>query len=483
MTGSRAPSSRLSGLRLALLMTVAAVAAAGGSSAFAMSLRDAVELAVDSNPEIGAAIENRAATGFELQQALGLYAPRVDLEASTGAERLSTPARRLAGTADNTLLPTEVGVTVSYDLLDGGFRDSEKDRQAARLDGAALRVLERSEFIALQIAQQYFEVMLQARIRDIAIQNVAFHKKTLQNVMDLQGKTATEADVQQAQERLAAANARVEEAQEALNAAKSSYQSLVGIPFEKGSMPSRPGKSLPRTLDEAIAFARSQNPRLRIASADIDAASAVVDQSKAGLNGKLSFQGAASAGNDIGGTEGITTDISGKLVFKMNLFDGGIQQAQVQENIHRETQAMMEQQQTLREVEDAVRVSWDRIHSQGSLAGQYSAQLSASNQLVSSYSDQFTVGSRSLLDVLDAQNSKFSVQILAETASFGVRFSEYRLLAATGHLLSYLGVDAPEDATADARQKVGAPAADDAEPRLRSPLNIDGPINLTQYVK
>ena len=189
MTGSRAPSSRLSGLRLALLMTVAAVAAAGGSSAFAMSLRDAVELAVDSNPEIGAAIENRAATGFELQQALGLYAPRVDLEASTGAERLSTPARRLAGTADNTLLPTEVGVTVSYDLLDGGFRDSEKDRQAARLDGAALRVLERSEFIALQIAQQCDDALIHVndgtiRVRDHHIGVEAFERAQLSNGLD-----------------------------------------------------------------------------------------------------------------------------------------------------------------------------------------------------------------------------------------------------------------------------------------------------------
>jgi len=75
------------------------------------------------------------------------------------------------------------------------------------------------------------------------------------------------------------------------------------------------------------------------------------------------------------------------------------------------------------------------------------------------------------------------VQILAETANFGVRFSEYRLLAATGHLLSYLGVAAPEDATADARAKVGALSADAAEPRLRTPLDLDGPIDLTHYVK
>ena len=477
-------SSVHNGLRCWLLGTTVSLAVLGwAASADAMTLRQAVQMAVDSNPEIGQAIEDRAATGFELQQALGLYAPRVDLNASTGAELLSNPTRRAAGLDNHVLLPTQVGISVSYDIFDSGYRDAESDRQAARLDGAALRVLERSEFIALEIAQQYFEVMLQARIRDIAQQNVAFHQQTLQNVTDLQGKTATDADVLQAKERLAAAKARVEEAQEALDADKSTFQSLGGIPFDKGTLPTRAGHSLPGTLDEALGNARSNNPRLRIASADIDAAGFQVDESKAGLGPKVSFNGAASTGNDVGGTEGVTNDLSGTLSLKMNLFDGGIQQAQVQENVHRETQAMLAQQQALREVEDQVRVSWDRIRSQSSLESQYNQQLSASTNLVSAYSDQFTVGSRSLLDVLDAQNSKFSVQILAETADFGVRFSEYRLLAATGKLLNFLGVPAPADATADTRAKIGAPPADAAEPRVEQPLNIDGPIDLTHYVK
>jgi adhesin transport system outer membrane protein len=144
---------------------------------------------------------------------------------------------------------------------------------------------------------------------------------------------------------------------------------------------------------------------------------------------------------------------------------------------------MLAQQQALREVEDQVRVSWDRIRSQSSLEGQYQQQLNASDSLVSAYSDQFTVGSRSLLDVLDAQNSKFSVQILAETANFGVRFSEYRLMAASGKLLAFLGVAPPDEAAAGMRDKIGAASAADAEPRLHQPLRLDGPIDLTHYTK
>src|SRR5690348_11454211 len=51
----------------------------GGSvAAHAMSLREAVSIALISNPQIGQAIQNREAIEFELRQARGLYLPRVD---------------------------------------------------------------------------------------------------------------------------------------------------------------------------------------------------------------------------------------------------------------------------------------------------------------------------------------------------------------------------------------------------------------------
>src|SRR5690606_9192335 len=120
-----------------------------------MSLRDAVNYALNSNPEIGQAIQSREAVEFELRQALGRYAPRVDLEASAGVQRLDNSSRRAAGISDDALLPAQIALVATFDLFDGGDRDAEVARQAARIDSASFRVLERSEFIALQIARVY----------------------------------------------------------------------------------------------------------------------------------------------------------------------------------------------------------------------------------------------------------------------------------------------------------------------------------------
>ena len=115
---------------------------------------------------------------------------------------------------------------------------------------------------------------------------------------------------------------------------------------------------------------------------------------------------------------GATHEVQGRLVFRMNIFDGGIKDAEVQENMRRESEAVLALSQVHREVEEAVRTSWNRMRRQGELAAAYQQQLNASASLVGSYEEQFGVGQRSLLDVLDAQNTRYNVQVLAETAQF-----------------------------------------------------------------
>jgi adhesin transport system outer membrane protein len=473
----------LKSFRNALLGTAATLLALLPGVASAMSLSEATRIALESNPEIGQAAENREAIEFELRQAMGLYMPRIDVEASTGVQLLSNESRRGAGIEDDPLYPNQVGITASYDLFDSGFRQSEANRQAARIDGASFRVLERSEFIALQIARLYFEIILQQRIIDLSRQNVAFHQTTLDNVISaVNSGRLTEADRQQAQERLSAAKARVAEAMEQLEAAKIEFYKYVGMPFSDGTMPPRVGKDLPETLDVAIAAGRVNNPRVLLAGADIDAAAAMVEQAKSGLGPKLTLEAGANSGWDVGGSNGATHELQGRLVFRMNIFDGGIKSAEVQEQIRRESEAQLALHQVHREVEEAVRISWDRMHRQGELAAAYREQLEASASLVDAYEEQFDIGQRSLLDVLDAANTRYNVQVLYETSQFSVRFAEYRLMAASGLLLKFLGLGAPSQAQAYARDLLGTPSHADAEPRVRKPVDLASPFDLTRFV-
>ena len=186
--------------RLGLLTTVAIFSC---GNAHALTLKEAMAVAVESNPEIGQAIENREAIEFELRQAKGLYLPSVDLEASAGARRLDNPDRRALSIDNDALYPAETDLTVTQTLYDSGARRAELNSQASRVDGASFRVLERSEFIGLSVVQDYLEAMLQASIVVEAKKNLGFHQGILGDIRQgIAGGALNEADRQQAEERL-----------------------------------------------------------------------------------------------------------------------------------------------------------------------------------------------------------------------------------------------------------------------------------------
>src|SRR3954463_12833049 len=75
--------------------------------AFGVELRDAVQAALNTNPEVRQAVANRSATQEERVQAQGLYYPRISVEGSAGVRSLRNPTRRRIGIAGSTLYPIE----------------------------------------------------------------------------------------------------------------------------------------------------------------------------------------------------------------------------------------------------------------------------------------------------------------------------------------------------------------------------------------
>ncbi|CAH1649380.1 Channel protein TolC [Hyphomicrobiales bacterium] len=449
-------------------VVVGALPLLAATQSFALSLREAIATTIDSNPQIGAAIENREAIEFELRQARGLYMPRIDAEGSVGSrnlERRYSAVERLTGSRDNQgFSPVEIGVVGTWKLFDGFTTDAEVERQASRVDGASHRVLERSEFLALEVAREYFDILLQERLTGLASQNIGFLQDTVQRIRgNVSSGSLTDADLKQGEERVKAAEARAIEAKQNLNEAKIRLQRLVGKPFGKGAMPASMAGRLPKSVESGLALAVRNNPRIQIATADIDAAHALVKKARGKMLPEVFLEGRARSGRDIDGVEGRSTDLQARAVMRMNLYNGGIDQASIQEQTRRVAEAQFNRDQILREVREAVKLSFERRLRQSELTGVLGQQASLGDRLVSAYSEQFQVGRRSLLDLLDAQNTRYNAKVLHETAAMAARFSEYRILASTGQLVSSFGLRPPKQAEAYARTEAGVPPTADAE--------------------
>ena len=383
-----------------------AVAMQGGAVDYTgtVTLDQAVAAALETSPEINQAIMNKEAIEFEREQAQGLYLPRVDIEASAGIRRLENPTRRTLGIEEDALYPLEAGITAEQTIVDFGRRHGELMRQAARTDGAALRVAERSENTALLVSRQYLDILLQQRIVAAAEDNVTFHRNLVGDLgQGVQQGSISIADQQQAQERLQAAIVRKTEAEEALVNAQIQLQTLTGLSIGGAAMPQSLRAAVTPTLGEAVAEARQNNPKVKEAAADVDAAHAMVEKANGDLYPTIGVEARGRVGEDIDGFNGNTNDVQARVVLKWNIFDGGINRAKYQEMVRRSSEARFRLHELGRFAEEDVRRAWNSMSTQRKVAAELDTQSKVSDDLLLSYREQFNVGRRSLLDVLDAQ--------------------------------------------------------------------------------
>ena len=454
--------------------------AAGQSHA--LTLKEAVDTALHSNPEIGQAIENREAIEFELRQARGLY---LAFRRSRGLRRirlLDNTSRRILDLDDDELNRAEVGVVVTQKLIDFGSRRAEVDRQASRVDGASFRVLERSQVIALAVVQDYLEYLLQARIVADTAQNVQFHQGMAGgDPRGRRGRRADDADRQQAEERLLAAKSRNVEASGELEEAKIRFFKTVGVPSAKPCDARVGGRFAARVARFGHRSGSRQQPA-RQGRAELTSIQRrpTCRAARSRYYPELFAEGSARAGTDVDGDEGNTNDLQARLVLRWNLYRGGIDKANEQEKISRAS----EQRLVLHQVaprDRRSRATRPGIAASGapSLPSCCEPSRQSNDTLVSSYREQFKVGQRSLLDVLDAQNTRFNTKILADTATFASLFAEYRILATTGELVGVMGLSAPEQADAYARAEFNVPSAPEADDYARTPSHQENNFRST----
>ena len=449
------------------------------SPAFAIDLREAVQSALNTNPEIRQAVHNKIATREERKQAQGKWLPTISVEGSAGVRKLRNPTRRALGIADERLEPIEGQIIADQLLFDFGERTAEIRRQASRTDAAAARIEERSEFVALNVSRAYIDYLLQQRLVAIAADNATFHERLAGDLREGVARgSISVADQQQAEERLQSARARVTEAQEDLDTAAIQFQTLTGVPIDSVNMPPDLSGAMPGSLTDAEIMARENNPRVQEAIHDLATQREVIKTAQSQLGPRFNAEASARYGDDIDGFQGRTSDLSARVVMRWKIFDGLANTANVREQKARADEAHARLFEMQRRAEEDTRTAWSRLTNQTRLANELETQSRVADDLLLSYREQFNVGRRSLLDVLDAQNTRQNVQAQAETARLAKIYAQYRVLAASNRLIEALGVSMPSEGWSNESGRFNVnqvPATDRQENSM--PYPVMGPPN------
>jgi outer membrane protein, adhesin transport system len=247
-------------------------------------------------------------------------------------------------------------------------------------------------------------------------------------------------DDRQAEARLALAQASLSQLSGQLDEAVAAYRHITGtVPVQllRGDAPLG---ALPVDLQAALGQAIATHPAVRAAEQDLRAAEQERESARDSLWPRVTLELGATRNTDIDGIPGANYDRTAMLRLRQNLYRGGADSARVREAEARREEALARLGRARIDVERDVRQAWDGLAAARGRLEALRLHADASAEVVEAYRGQFSIGQRSLLDVLNAENESFAARSNYVSGDFAVSVGAYRLLAAMGRMLEHLGV-------------------------------------------
>lgn len=373
--------------------------------AHADTLQDAVNATIKTNPDILAAVNERLAVSEEINQARAGYFPTIDLAIGTGWEETDSPATRAAGGHHKeSLNRDEASLNLRQMLFDGMATKNEVRRQTARTDSRAYSVYSAAENTALEAVEAYLNVLRRQQLVDLANTNLEAHERTHDQIKLRSDRgVSRKADLDQSLGRVALAQANLVAEQNNLVDAGTEYLRIVGSTAESLTEPESPLSMIPATLDEAIDQAIGNHPTLKSAEADIESANAQHDTAQSPFFPRVDFELGTTADNNIDGVSGHNNDTTAMFRLRYNLLNGGKDKARRQETAHLINQAAEIRNNTRRQVEQSMRLSWSALQTVNNQMGYFQQHVESSEKSRDAYQQQFSLGQRTLLDLLDSE--------------------------------------------------------------------------------
>ena len=432
-------------------------------SAQSQTLEQAVAHTLDTNPDLRVAFNRFKAREEQFNQAVAGYMPTIDINGGYGYEQtdgVSTRRRPNVGDVDSDgvaeLNRGEFGVSLKQMLFDGFYTSSEVDRYSFEASADQWALLAAAEDMALDVSKVYLNYLRSDEVLRLAEKNLNSHKDIYDQIKQrTDSGLGSIADLSQITGRLARANANVISARNNLLDAKAQYIKIVETAPTDLIFPVPDADMLPKDLSSGITTAQENHPILKSAANDIRAAENERSSVQASYYPQVSLELNGNWNNDIGGEDGVSNipsqnvggysnDLVAMVRVRYNLFAGGKDLAREKETAYKLGEAKEIRQRAQREVVEGVNLAWNAFEMLAPQKQYIRDHVVASKDTQSAYAQQFNLGQRSLLDLLDTENELFEARKDYLQAEYDEIIAKYRVLNSTGRLLDSLKVTRPE---------------------------------------
>lgn len=386
----------------------------------------ALESAYQNNPDLAAEITKVNQADERMPQAKAGFRPSVtgsmkveatDTITSGDFKRLGLNSTTRSGSAPS----AQAGLEVKQNLYAGGATMASIKGAENTIKSARAKLLATEQQIFLQVIQSILEILLKQSEIDLYDGNIKLLEKTLdatQQRFDVGEETRTA--VAQAEAQLASGRAQAETARGELEGLKATFKRLTGRNPGRLLKPDI-DKNIPATLAEAIQLAHQNNPSIITSKFDEATARYEVDRISAALKPSidLSARGTLSSSQDRSKYVGYgyvsgqnrRTAVSADVSMTIPLYEQGSVRSQKRAAHEAAAGARIGIESVSREVEQRLTTSWENYIAARANIESYKTQVKASQVSLEGTQQEVQVGTKIILDVLNAQKELLSSQL------------------------------------------------------------------------
>ncbi len=415
-----------------LLMALAQVGSANRVDA--QTLNDALTAAYLNNPTLLGQRARVRAVDEQVPQALSNWRPSINLSGSISRSMTSNSVR-LSGGVDQVRTPRGGELEISQPLFRGGrtlaaTREAENTVKAERA-----RLAQTEQSVLLEAATAYLNVFRDEAVLKLNINNEQVLKRQLEATrarFDVGEITRT--DVHQAEARLAGASADRIGAEGNLEVSRAAYRYVVGLPAPSNLKPSAQPPGQPSSQADANKTAAVNNPGVIAAEFDRKALQDNVDEVRGELLPSLDLNFTVSRDFETSSNTNISDEKSVTASLTVPLY----QQGEVFSRLREAKQGVAEQRQAIDQarrdaIEDATR-DWETLVTTRARVDSFKTQISANVVALEGVEREAQVGSRTVLDVLDAEQELLDSRVAHVRAQRDELVAVFELQAAVGKL-------------------------------------------------
>jgi outer membrane protein, adhesin transport system len=398
----------------------------------AQSIEQLVAEVIRNHPRIAAA--RASAYGVQAEIDIAQAALRPKLNFSGGAGRgynFSSGAPTPAG---------DIQAQGVYPLYDADRGVNEVSRQEARFLTAQQRANQTRDQLVALAAEAYLEVVKQEALVKIASDNVAAHQALMDKVQEIVALDRGRAvDATQVAVRLQQAKVNLNAQKNAQNEAKAVLADFLGRDDFQSTPPRDVTTALPSTLKQAVETL-NDHPNYKAAIAEAKASELQAKIAATWEKPKVEVLGTANNPSS-GLNRRYFSNVDVRLNFQWSAFDGGAGLAAAKSAEMQKLAAQEQTKSVLKDLTSELSRSWSQLQSRVGRFTEYVDLSLRAREVRSAYWEQFRIGRRSILDLLNAENESFTALLAAEQIRFETIQFQYRVLATSGKLASWLNLD------------------------------------------